>query len=292
VGSAADESFATTPATPALAGYTGHLLRRACIRTRQVMQSVLPPGAQARDFAILGALADSDAVSQQDLADRLGINRTVMVSLIDRLEELDQVTRSRNPTDRRSYMLSLTPQGRRAREDMVPAVAKGEAELTARLRPAERRRLNALLRQLLPDLDERLPHPPQQRTGYLIIHADLRLRRRGDQVLTQVGLQMRHFSALVALEQTGRCTQQELAAQLGVTEAAMVQVIDDLQRQGLVERQRDPRDRRRYALLLTEPGKARLAQAQDVVEEVRAEVVELLGAQGDQELRDLLARMV
>lgn len=256
------------------------------------MQAAIPTGANPRDFAILGVLADSDAISQQDLADRLEINRTVMVKLIDRLEEVGHVVRTRNPADRRSYTLSLLPAGRQAMAEMAPAVAKGEAELTARLEPDERRRLNELLRRLLPDLDESLPHPPSQRTGYLLIHADLRLRRRGDQVLAAVDMQMRSFSALAMVDQIGPCTQQELAIQLGLTETAMVQVIDDLQGQGLVERERDPRDRRRYALRLTDQGKTTLARSHQAVDEVRAEVIDLLGVDGDTELRDLLGKLL
>lgn len=286
-----EEGFATAASTPVLAGFTGHLLRRACVRTRQIMQGAVPPGAQPRDYAILDALADSDAISQQDLAERLAINRTVMVSLIDRLEELGQVTRSRNPADRRSYVLSLTPEGKRVWEAMGPAVAKGEAELTAELSPAERRRLNELLLRLLPGLGEHLPGRAAQRSSYLLIHADLRLRRHGDQVLSAIGMQMRHFAALALVDETGPCTQQELAHRLGMTEAAVVQVVDDLQEQGLVERQRDPGDRRRYALRLTDDGDARLAKARQAVDAVHGEVVELLGPDGDQELRDLLSRL-
>jgi DNA-binding MarR family transcriptional regulator len=288
----AAERFASAVIPPALAGDTEHLLRRACVRAREVTQGVLPEGIQPRDYAILGVLAASDAISQQELAGRLNINRTVMVKLIDRLEHAGLVTRTRNPADRRSHSLSLTPAGRLLRERMEPAVNRGEAALTAPLQSAERDRLNQLLRRLLPDLDGGLPRPPAQRTGYLLIHADLRLHRRGDQVLTPTGLQMRHFGALATVAQRGPCTQQELAHQLGVTETAMVQVVDELHGQGLVERDRDPRDRRRYALLLSGDGQARLAAARRALDPVHAEVTELLGEDGDAELRHLLAKLV
>ncbi len=293
MGSIDDEGFANTPATSALAGYTGYLLRRVCARTRSVMQSAVPPGADPRDFVILGVLAASDAISQQDIADRLNINRTAMVKLLDRLEEMGYVVRSRNLQDRRSYVLSLTDHGRTTHKDWVPKVAAGEATLLAPLQPEERPRLNELLRRLLPTLDSGLPHPPSQRTGYLLIHADLRLRRRAEQELAAVGLQQRHFAALATLEQIGRpCTQQELAHQLNVHDAAMVTVVDDLEEQKLVVRGRDRRDRRRYALKVTEEGHTALAKARAAMSVIKAEVVGLLGADGDQELRDLLAKLV
>jgi DNA-binding MarR family transcriptional regulator len=287
-----DKTFGASAVTPALAGYTGYLLRRATTGARQVMQGAMPPRTHPRDYAILGVLAESSAVSQQELADRLGINRTEMVKFIDRLEQEGHVQRSRNPADRRSYALTLTPAGRRARDRMKPAVARGEASLTASLDPAERSRLNELLRLLLPRLDSGLPQPPNQRTGYLLIHADMQLRRRGEQQLALAGTQTRHFSALAALDQIGPCTQQELANELGVNEVTMVSVVDDLATQGFVERQRDPRDRRRYALRLTGDGRSLLARSRAAMDVVNAEVAELLGEDGEQELRTLLAKLI
>jgi DNA-binding MarR family transcriptional regulator len=284
--------FASTANAPALVGYTGHLLRRAAAKTRQIMQAAMPTGTQPREYVVLGVLADTAAISQQDLADRLAINRTVMVKLIDRLEAAGHAARSRNPADRRSYVLSLTPAGRRAVARMAPAVARAEAQLTAPLRPTDRRRLNDLLRQLLPDLTGRVPDPPGLRTSYLLIHADLRLHRHADQVLAKLGMQMRHFGALTTVAQIGPCPQQDLAHRLSVTETAIVQIVDDLQGQGLVERQRDPRDRRRYALRLTDDGRGRLTRARRALDAVHARVVERLGEHGDEELRGLLEQLL
>ncbi len=60
----------------------------------------------------------------------------------------------------------------------------------------------------------------------------------------------------------------------------MVLVVDDLENLGLIERQRDPGDRRRYALRLTDRGRAKLAEANEV-DAVRAEVVDVLGEDGE-----------
>ncbi|MFC7647604.1 MarR family winged helix-turn-helix transcriptional regulator [Streptosporangium lutulentum] len=118
-------------------------------------------------------LADEDAPSQQDLAHRLGINRTIMVKLLDRLQRIGYVTRTRNPANRRTYVLSVTDEGRAALKDMRQAAADRDARLTAPLTPPERHRLNELLGRLVAH-DERSTIPS---TEHLIAQAHYRLRR-------------------------------------------------------------------------------------------------------------------
>lgn len=271
--------------------HTADLLRRSAARSARIMQAVMPAQTEPRYYAIMGALAEADAISQKDLADRLNINRTVMVKLIDRLEAAGFVVRSRNPGDRRSYVLTLTDPGRRARDLMGPAIARGEAELGAPLTVEEKRRINELLGRLMPDLDASLPHPAHRRTGYLLTQADLRTRRRLEQALAAVDLAPRHFSALTALDLVGPCPQQQLAQHLGVAETAMVLTVDELQERGLVERDRDAHDRRRYALVLTEAGEHKLRDARKAVDALDAEIAGQLGVADDTELRTLLAKL-
>jgi DNA-binding MarR family transcriptional regulator len=83
--------------------------------------------------------------SQQAIGERLGIDRTTMVALIDELEERGWVRRERNPADRRAHVITLTPAGKKLQE-------RAERELDARsdrffgpLSEAER----AVLRELL-----------------------------------------------------------------------------------------------------------------------------------------------
>ncbi|WP_067135925.1 MarR family winged helix-turn-helix transcriptional regulator [Microtetraspora malaysiensis] len=49
-------------------------------------------------------------------------------------------------------------------------------------------------------------------------------------------------------------SQQSLAEELGVVPSRVVSLVDGLERKGLVERRRNPQDRRNYALHLTEDG--------------------------------------
>lgn len=271
-----------------LADYTGYLLRRAFARANRMALEAVSAGAHPRDFVVLNVLAEQDAFSQQDLAERLGINRTIMVKLIDKLEGADYVTRTRNPHDRRSYMLSVTDAGRRAMEAMGPAIADSERRLTVALEPAEHQRLNGLLRRLLPTVGP----APVQRTGYLVAQAHYLVRARHDEALAALDLHTRHFGALAALDELGPCTQQQLADELGVTETAAVQIVDDLERSDLVSRRRDPRDRRRYALELTPAGRERFAAARRAVDAVEAELRATLGSGDYADVRALLIKLL
>jgi DNA-binding MarR family transcriptional regulator len=279
-------------APSALAGYTGHLLRRVYGRAVQAAQTVMPDGSHPREFVILGKLAERDATSQQDLAEQLKINRTMMVKIIDKLESAGYVVRRRNPDDRRSYLISVTPAGRAALVEVGPAFSRGEELLTSALDEAERARLSALLRRLLPEVVDGLPEEFHDRSGYLLTRAHHRLRRIGDEALGELGIQIRHFGVLTELATTGTAAQQELAARLGVTEPAMVLIIDELERAGLVERGRHPGDRRRYAVALTESGTDRLAEARRRLGAIQRQLRGALGEHGDEELHALLTKLL
>jgi DNA-binding MarR family transcriptional regulator len=280
------------PATLALADYTGHLLRRAFARTRDCAQRELPPGSHPGEGAILANLAAGGPASQQELSERLRVNRTIMVRLVDRLEAAGLVRRDRNPRDRRSYALVLTARGRQMLRAMEAAADRGEALLTVALRPGERRRLNQLLRRLLPDLDTGVASSLADRNGFLITHAHHRLRERDDRALAPLGVEPRHFAALAVLDGIGPSPQRDLAGQLAVSGPVVVQLVDELERDGLVERHRNPQDRREYALRLTEDGRTRLGQARKAVDAVQAEVTAQLGEADDHELKALLRKLL
>lgn len=53
--------------------------------------------------------------------------------------------------------------------------------------------------------------------------------------------------------QPGR-SQQSVAEELGVVPSRVVALVDNLERKGLIERRRNPQDRRNYALHLTTEG--------------------------------------
>jgi MarR family transcriptional regulator, lower aerobic nicotinate degradation pathway regulator len=71
-------------------------------------------GLSLRAHFVLVCLSEYGELSQQQVADRIAMDRSDLVKLIDHLEALDQVVRGRDTVDRRRHILSLTAKGRRA----------------------------------------------------------------------------------------------------------------------------------------------------------------------------------
>ncbi|MEW2636197.1 MarR family transcriptional regulator [Streptomyces sp. NPDC048389] len=268
-----------------LTDFIGYLLRRVYAQFSATADGT---DADSRDVLVLDALTGHDWASQLDLAERLGINRTIMVSVIDRLEARGEVRRTRNPDNRRQYVLSLTDTGRRTLHARRRAVAERDARLTAVLTPKETARLDELLARLLPEPAQ----PLVQGTEYLVAQAHHRLRRHGDDKLAGTGLRVRHYGPLSALQAFGPCSQQRLAELLAITGPAASQLVDELVRLHLVRRGRDPHDRRRYALEVTGLGREKLGVVARAVAELAADVARMLGPEGEEELRAILLKLL
>jgi DNA-binding MarR family transcriptional regulator len=114
-------------------------------------QAVEPLGLTVKHFGVMTFLAqqEGDRLSQQAIGEQLRIDRTTMVSLIDDLEAAGYVKRERNPTDRRAYVLTLTPAGKRAQARAERALDARALKFFGRLTEAERQELHQLLERLI-----------------------------------------------------------------------------------------------------------------------------------------------
>jgi DNA-binding MarR family transcriptional regulator len=104
-----------------------------------------PLGLSPRAWGVLSTLVESGPLSQIDLATTLSIDRTAMVYLLDELERQGLVERVRNPHDRRSFLIHLTPAGRRLQRKAGEQIAGQAERLLEPLDPGERRQLVELL---------------------------------------------------------------------------------------------------------------------------------------------------
>jgi DNA-binding MarR family transcriptional regulator len=73
--------------------------------------------------------------------------------------------------------------------------------------------------------------------------------------LQPLGIDPRHFGIMRIIASTEGRSQQQLGEAMRVPASRMVSLVDDLEERGLVERRRNPRDRRAHALHLTAKGR-------------------------------------
>jgi len=116
-------------------------------------------GLSVRLCGVLNLLAEGP-ISQQAVGEQLGIDRTTVVELIDELEQQGIVVRRRNPADRRSYALTLTPKGRTVQKRAARVFDAAADEFFDALEPAERQVLQGMLRRLISAGDERIGASP------------------------------------------------------------------------------------------------------------------------------------
>jgi DNA-binding MarR family transcriptional regulator len=101
----------------------------------------------------LGELSGSEAISQQDLADRLGLEKSTVSRLASNLERRGWLTRDRDAANRRFYRLGLTSQGREAARQIGGHFKAYHAALLRELTPDERTGLEVGLTGLIRALE-------------------------------------------------------------------------------------------------------------------------------------------
>jgi DNA-binding MarR family transcriptional regulator len=120
-----------------------------------------PQGMTGRHFGCLTVIADQGPMTQQRLGKGMGVDRTTVVSIVDRLEAEGFVERRRNPEDRRAYALQVTAEGTAWLKRAGKVVLEMESEFLASLSEAERRQLIDLLQRVLVSQPaELLTYPP------------------------------------------------------------------------------------------------------------------------------------
>lgn len=118
---------------------------------RLVRQHMSEAGVRTLHYHVLASLADDGEGAQATLADRIGLDRSDLVTLLDELEELKYLERRVDPEDRRRKIVAITPAGEKQLIAMDELIAAAEAELLEPLTAAERKTLLGLLRRLSGD---------------------------------------------------------------------------------------------------------------------------------------------
>jgi DNA-binding MarR family transcriptional regulator len=105
-----------------------------------------------------------------------------------------------------------------------------------------------------------------------------------------LGMSPRHYLALSYIAETGSISQQQLAEILCIDANNTVLLLNEMEKDGLIVRVRDPDDRRRHRVHPTELGHERYRHAQQARESVEEDVLGRLSVEEREALHELLAK--
>jgi len=105
------------------------------------------------------------------------------------------------------------------------------------------------------------------------------------------GLHPYHYAIMLVLDEGSADTQGSIADALCYDRGQLVGLLDELQEQGLVERQRDPNDRRRHLVRMTTEGTKALRRLRALARRNEDEFLEPLSEEERAQLHMLLMRL-
>jgi DNA-binding MarR family transcriptional regulator len=112
-------------------------------------------------------------------------------------------------------------------------------------------------------------------------------RRTSEDLL---GMRMKEFVMLAHLREHNPVPQQELGEMLCIDANNLVLLLNELESRGFAYRRRDPTDRRRHLVEITEEGLAAFEKAELGIESVEDDVLESLTGRERIELQGLLVK--
>ncbi len=132
---------------------------------------------------------------------------------------------------------------------------------------------------------------PEAKPGYWINRTSRLLVRRGDTLLRSFGLALSYLPVLRALGERGALSQKELAKIAGVEQPSMAETLLRMERDGVVQREPNPDDKRGSLVSITRRARARFPKA--MAELVEGERQAMAGLDDAEQvmLRDLLRRV-
>ena len=139
--------------------------------------------------------------------------------------------------------------------------------------------------------DPRLPEELVASSTFLLKRLGFAAKERSMPAYEQAGLHPYHYAIMLVLDEGSRETQGSIADALGYDRGQLVGLLDELEEHGLVERRRDPNDRRRHLVSLTPAGTRALARLRTVARQIEDEFLAPLSEQERADLHVLLLRL-
>jgi DNA-binding MarR family transcriptional regulator len=137
----------------------------------------------------------------------------------------------------------------------------------------------------------RLPAELVASTLFLLKRLGFTAKSRSLAIYEQEGLNPYHYAILALLDEGLPETQAAIADALGYDRGTLVGLLDELEEKELVERKRDPDDRRRHIVRLTADGKRTLARLRTLNKRLEDDFLAPLDAEQREALHSLLLEL-
>ena len=136
------------------------------------------------------------------------------------------------------------------------------------------------------------PGPPEEvQIAFLLTRLGSRQGTAFGELLRPIDLRPKQFALMNIVALADGPSQQEVGARMELDPSGLIATIDELEERGWLERRRDPSDRRRNVVVLTETGAAKLAEGRAAARRRAEELTAPLSAKERRALRDLLAKI-
>jgi DNA-binding MarR family transcriptional regulator len=136
--------------------------------------------------------------------------------------------------------------------------------------------------------------PPKElltSAAFMLKRLGFMLKDRTMEAFEDTGMTPYHHAVLALLHEDPRETQAMIADALGYDRSHLVGVLDELEERALIERRRDPTDRRRHLVSLTKDGEQALERLRAVSKQIEDEFFRPLDAKERKTLNELLLRL-
>ena len=149
----------------------------------------------------------------------------------------------------------------------------------------------AVTNSTTPQTLRRFPQELVASTAFLLKRLGFRAKEQALEAYERTGLGPYHHAVLIALDEDSHDTQGAIAETLGYDRGQLVGLLDELEEQGLVERRRDPEDRRRQLVRLTPNGRRTLRRLRALSQKLEHDLLAPLDQGERKQLHDLLLRL-
>jgi DNA-binding MarR family transcriptional regulator len=136
-----------------------------------------------------------------------------------------------------------------------------------------------------------LPRELIHSTAFLLKRLGFAVKERAHEALEPTGLTPQHHAVLSLVDEGACAAQGAIADALGYDRSQLVGLLDELEERGLVERRRDPVDRRRHRVQVTPAGRGALVELRTLAKRVDRDFLAPLDAGERRTLHELLLRL-